>query len=216
MPLQNRVSPDGGIVAVAHRGTMMGNRGGCFHTADQILKHRPFASRQWICCVLDFKGRRRTVMTPGRYTELFFLDEATALAAGHRPCFECRHADARLFAEIWRTRAAMPRRPSAPEMDAVLHGERIDADSFTKVTYSAHVCDLPDYTFVRYRGEPHIVRSGGLRKWRPAGYDRSSLPYPDEPVSVLTPATIVAQLANGYVPKLHSSLSVPSQPAKAR
>ncbi|MEO1188360.1 MAG: hypothetical protein AAFW60_04740, partial [Pseudomonadota bacterium] len=90
MPLQNRVDPFGLIHAVPERGLMMGNRGGCFHTEDKRLKPTHWKTRQWIICVLDFKARRRTLMTEGKYTELFFLDEATALAAGHRPCYECR------------------------------------------------------------------------------------------------------------------------------
>ena len=96
-PLQNRVTPFGEIVALVARGTMMGNRGGCLHDAEGRLGRRRCASRRWICCVLDFKGRHRQVITPGRYMELFFLDEATALAAGHRPCAECSHADYRAF-----------------------------------------------------------------------------------------------------------------------
>ena len=94
MPLQNRVTPTGEIIATTARGTMMGNRGGAFHTAAQTLTHRRWKTKAWICCVIEFKGRHRVVMSPNRYTELFFLDEATALAAGHRPCFECRRADA--------------------------------------------------------------------------------------------------------------------------
>ena len=110
MPLQNRVTPEGEIIATAARGTMMGNRGGCLHRPDKTLGRRRWVTRQWICCELRFRGRHRVVMTPGQYTELFFLDEATALAAGHRPCFECR----------WLTRShlrADGRRPRA-EPDA--------------------------------------------------------------------------------------------------
>ena len=100
MPLQNRVTPEGEIIATPHRGLLMGNRGGAFHLPDQTLGPRRWATRQWIACVLEFKGRHREVMRPNRYTELFFLDEATALAAGHRPCFECRRSDAERFAEL--------------------------------------------------------------------------------------------------------------------
>ena len=105
MPLQNRVTPEGDIIATPARGTMMGNRGGAFHTPEQTLGPRRWRTKAWICCVLEFKGRHRAVMQPNRYTELFFLDEATALAAGHRPCFECRRRDALRFAEAWRARA---------------------------------------------------------------------------------------------------------------
>ena len=124
MPLQNRVTPFGELVAVPARGTLFGNRGGRFHTDARTLTARRWASRQWICCVLDFKGRQRDVW--GRfYTELFFLDEPTALAAGHRPCFECRRKDAEAFAEYWRAARRLRRRPYAFEMDEVLHGERL-------------------------------------------------------------------------------------------
>ncbi len=97
MPLQNRSDPFGALHAVTDRGLLMGNRGGCFHRDDQTLKERRWASRRWIVCVLSFKDRRRKLMQPGLYTEIFFLDEATALASGHRPCFECRRAEAAAF-----------------------------------------------------------------------------------------------------------------------
>ena len=123
MPLQNRVTPFGELLAVPARGTFFGNRGGRFHTDAKTLTARRWASRQWICCVLDFKGRQRDVW--GRfYTELFFLDEPTALAAGHRPCFECRRKDAEAFAEYWRAAHRLRRRPYAFTMDEVLHRER--------------------------------------------------------------------------------------------
>ena len=116
MPLQNRVTPEGEIIATPHRGLMMGNRGGCFHLPDRTLGARRWATRQWIACVLEFKGRHRAaMMQPNRYTELFFLDEATALAAGHRPCFECRRRDAERFRRpCGPRRAAGRRRPGPP------------------------------------------------------------------------------------------------------
>ena len=119
MPLQNRVDPDGNLIAVAARGTLMGNRGGRFHTDDKKLTSRRWVSRQWICCVLDFHGRHRDVWGHS-YTELFFLDEVTALAAGHRPCFECRRKDAQVFAALF------PGGPRAADMDRILHAERLD------------------------------------------------------------------------------------------
>src|SRR6202045_5444043 len=120
MPLQNRVNPFGALFAASARGSFFGNRGGRFHTDAKTLTARRWQSRQWICCVLDFKGRRRDVW--GRfYTELFFLDEPTALAAGHRPCFECRRADAEAFRRAWPSRVP----PRAAEMDATLHSERL-------------------------------------------------------------------------------------------
>src|SRR5262245_57299437 len=101
MPLQNRVTPFGELVAVAERSAWMGNRGGCFHTPDQCLKRRHWAGTRWLVCVLEFRERHREVMSPGLYTELFFLDEATALAAGHRPCRECRREDHERFKTAW-------------------------------------------------------------------------------------------------------------------
>ncbi len=122
MPLQNRVDPFGELFATPARGTLLGNRGGKIHTDDRKLNRRRWASRQWICCVLDFKNRQRDVW--GRYyTELFFLDEVTAFAAGHRPCFECRRKDAERFAALFSGKAE---RASAPAMDKILHAERLD------------------------------------------------------------------------------------------
>jgi hypothetical protein len=124
MPLQNRVSPFGELCAYSDRGLFMGNRGGRFHIDAKMLMRRRWASKQWICCVLDFKGRRRDVW--GRsYTELFFLDEPTAFAAGHRPCFECRRKDAEAFAEKWCEARQLRSPPYAAEMDNVLHAKRL-------------------------------------------------------------------------------------------
>ena len=118
MALQNRVDPFGELIATPARGMFFGNRGGRFHRDDRTLGRRRWASRQWICCVLQFKNRRHDVWGQG-FTDLFFLDEVTALAAGHRPCFECRRADAKEFAEKWARAQSIPV-PRAPEMDMVL------------------------------------------------------------------------------------------------
>src|SRR5215471_4921643 len=139
MPLQNRVDPLGELFATRARGTLFGNRGGKFHRDDKTLGARRWVSRQWICCVLEFKGRQRDVW--GRYyTELFFLDEVTALAAGHRPCFECRRADALTFAAAWGR--ATGHTPSAPQMDTVLHPQRLDGPD--KRLHRRQLADLPD------------------------------------------------------------------------
>ena len=148
MPLQNRVDPFGNLFAAPARGLFMGNRGGRFHTDAKTLTARRWASRQWICCVLDFKGRHRDVW--GRfYTELFFLDEVTALAAGHRPCFECRRQDAVAFAEKWRQAQKLRASPKAGEMDAVLHGERLKGR--LKRLHRRAIDELPDGAFVVWR-----------------------------------------------------------------
>ncbi len=204
MPLQNRVTPDGDIVAVPARGLMMGNRGGPLHNEDKVLRRRRWVSKQWICCVLDFKGRHREVMQPNRYTELFFLDEATALAAGHRPCFECRRQEFLWFASLWGQVAGRDARATAPEMDEVLQAERIDADG-DKVTYPARLPELPSGTFIRLGGRPHVVLGSGLAAWTPDGYIEAAPWAEVDMVDVLTPRTTVAVLAAGFCPGLHPS-----------
>ena len=151
MPLQNRVDPFGEFLATPARGLFMGNRGGRLHTAAKTLTARRWVSRQWICCVLDFRGRRRDVWDRF-YTELFFLDEPTALAAGHRPCFECRRTDALAFAERWCEAQSLHSRPRAGEMDEVLHGERLNGR--TKRRHRLVIDTLPDGAFVCSRGRP--------------------------------------------------------------
>ena len=211
MPLQNRVTPEGEIIATPHRGLMMGNRGGAFHLPDKALGPRRWATKQWIACVLDFKGRHREVMQPNRYTELFFLDEATALAAGHRPCFECRRADADRFAELWAKVHGDPERARAPAMDDMLHAERVDRER-RKITFRARRGDVPSGSFVRYATREgdlagcYLVVGNTLLCWDPAGY--RSLVFPNahaEEVEVLTPPSIVAVLSAGYRPMLHES-----------
>jgi hypothetical protein len=188
----------------------MGNRGGALHLPDRSLGARRWASRQWICCALDFRGRHREVMQPNRYTELFFLDEATALAAGHRPCFECRRADAERFAELWARTRGKARRERAPVMDETLHAERVGARN-AKATYRARRGDVPGGAFVRYARDggsarPCLVVGDNLLAWHPSGYRSLVMPAEiGEEVEVLTPRSIVAVLAAGYRPILHPS-----------
>jgi len=203
MPLQNRVLPDGEIVAIGARGLMMGNRGGALHDANRRLGRRRWVSKQWICCRLAFNDRHRAVMAPNRYTELFFLDEATALAAGHRPCFECRRQEFLWFAALWATAAGKAGRATAGEMDAVLQAERIDATG-RKVVWQAPPDDLPSGTIVRHAGEPHLVLAGWLLPWSPEGYG-TEIPRPEGTIDVLTPRSTVAVLSAGYCPMLHPS-----------
>ena len=169
MPLQNRVDPFGELFAAPARGLFMGNRGGRIHTDDRTLTRRRWASRQWICCVLDFKSRQRDVW--GRYyTELFFLDEVTALAAGHRPCFECRRKDARGFRRMLAAGVqASEARPRADEMDLVLHAERLDGRA--KRLHRRKIDDLPDGAFVALEEGAFAVRGNALLRWTPEGYD---------------------------------------------
>ena len=209
MPLQSRVDPFGELFADRSRGLFMGNRGGRIHTDDQTLTKRRWVSSQWICCRLEFNNRHRTVWGDG-YTELFFLDEVTALAAGHRPCFECRRQDADRFAELWARCFGGEERARAPAMDDQLHAERVDRDR-RKVTYRARRADIPSGAFVRYACEgseakAYLVVGHSLLAWDGGGYSALVLPTAVcEEVEVLTPASIVAVLAAGYRPMLHPS-----------
>lgn len=204
MTLQNRVTPSGDIDAVAARGTMMGNRGGCFHRPDRTLKSRRWASKQWLCCVLSFKDRRRRVFSPGLYTELFFLDEATALAAGHRPCFECRRADAQAFAAAWGAVHSLASPPRAPGMDSVLHAERL-ASAPRLDRARSRLSILPDGVFVRIATGPALVRAGALHAWTHDGYSAAGVADPSLDYEVITPPAIVAVISAGYRPSVHSS-----------
>jgi hypothetical protein len=202
MPLRNRVNPFGELFATPARGLFMGNRGGRFHTDAKGLTTRRWASRQWICCVLDFKNRQRGVW--GRfYTELFFLDEPTALAAGHRPCFECRRADALRFAEAWRQAHRLRARPMAPAMDHVLHAERLAGRA--KRLHQRDMSSLPDGAFIALDGEAFAVRGDALLPWTPTGYDARRKRPRRGLVDVLTPPAILAVLAAGYQPRWHPS-----------
>ncbi|MEY2513172.1 MAG: hypothetical protein QOJ89_530 [bacterium] len=196
MTLQNRVSPFGVFDADPARGTMMGNRG-CLVNADGELVRR-WQVERWITCVLEFKGRmRRPLMAPGHYTELFFLDEATACAAGHRPCHECRRADAERFLAAWAT--VHPRDTRLPEVDARLQRERT-RDAHQRAVYA----ELPDGAIVSLDGRAWLVVDGGLRAWTPAGYtDHRASPV--RPVTVLTPPSTLAAMRAGWRPGVHLS-----------
>jgi len=202
MTLQNRVTPFGELVAVPSRGTFMGNRGGRFHTDAKTLTARRWASRQWICCVLDFKGRQRDVW--GRYyTELFFLDEPTALAAGHRPCFECRRKEAQAFAVKWQEARRLAAPPMAGEMDEVLHAERSQGRS--KRLHRRNIEALPDGAFVVLEEGAFAVRGDALLRWTPKGYEEGRPRPRGITVDVLTPPAILAVLSAGYKAHWHPS-----------
>jgi hypothetical protein len=201
VPLQNRVTPFGELIATPARGALMGNRG-CLHDADRRIR-RPFSVKRWIVCVLEFKGRHRNVMTPGQYTELFFLDEATALAAGHRPCAECQRARYDLFRTHWAGRSRA--RPGADEMDEVLHAERLDARR-GKRTYTEKLSRLPGGAMVAdSSGKAYLIHDGALLHWTPAGYGARLKPPAGERRRVLTPRSIVRALARGYPVEVHPS-----------
>lgn len=167
MPLQNRVSPMSELVAAPGRGLVYGNRG-CLHDASGQIR-RAYATKRWIACLLQFRGRRRvSLMAAGRYTELFFLDEATALAAGHRPCAECRRPDYNELCELW-TRLH-PDQAGADAIDAQLHSERVAHGTSTRRLHGAAFADLPDGTFVLQEDVPCLVLGPRLLAWSPGGY----------------------------------------------
>ncbi|WP_027341305.1 hypothetical protein [Hamadaea tsunoensis] len=201
MPLQNRVTPYGEIVADRGRGLLMGNRG-CLHGSGLTLGASRWRSKLWICCVLDWKGVQRAPMPPGRWTALFFLDEATALAAGHRPCAYCRRGAYLAYATAWQAHSGLAERPRATEMDTVLHASRVDSRTRRQRTWPSTVDALPDGTMVDYEGAPALVLDGGLRPWAFAGYGPPVRP-PAGLVEVLTPPASVGALAAGYRPLLH-------------
>ncbi|MDD2499604.1 MAG: hypothetical protein PHN92_02160 [Geobacter sp.] len=205
MPLQNRVMPDGKIIATAARGTLMGNRG-ILHNRDQQLV-KLFSHKSWVSCQLDFKGRKRKLMQPGNYTELFFLDEATALSAGHRPCGECQRERFSEFKSIWidanGSRCGMSN-PTIAQIDAVLHAERIDR-SRSKVTYLQKRSELPNGAFFFHDGSCWLVWQEQCLKWSEKGYTEVTAMPPDQPLSVLTPRSIVECYRHGFVPRVHSS-----------
>jgi hypothetical protein len=194
-PHRNRVDPFGEIVATPHRGTLMGNRG-VIHAGDGTIV-RAGQVKRWSACRLEFKDRHREILQPRRWTELFFLDEATAIAAGHRPCAECRRADYRRWQAAWE--AAGLGATNADSMDAVLHADR------TGPRASAPLSSLPPGAMVLARGRPWLVDGGELAEWSFGGYGERRRAGRG-PVEVLTPASAVAVLAEGYEPQLHQSL----------
>jgi hypothetical protein len=209
VPLQNRVDPFGELFATPARGLFFGNRGGRFHTDDQKLTKRRWASRQWICCVLEFKNRQRDVW--GRYyTEIFFLDEVTALAAGHRPCFECRRRDAEAFAGAWQQAFKLAWPPRADAMDLVLQAERLNGRA--KRLHRRKIDGLPDGAFVALEEGAWAVRGNALLRWTPNGYDTSKRRPRGTMVGLLTPPAIVSVLAAGYRPRWHPSADATSSP----
>ena len=204
-PLQNRVTPLGELIADPARGLVYGNRG-CLHDANGRIRRR-YNGKRWIACRMEFRGWHRSpLMQPGRFTELFFLDEATAFAAGHRPCALCRHEDYRRFVEIWRE--LHPGQVGADAMDAQLHAERVDLSTRGQRHHQAVFDDLPDGAFVLRDGAPWIILCKELLRWTPGGYV-GRVPRPAGIAStVITPPSLAAVLRSGWqpiVPLLHPS-----------
>ena len=198
MPLQNRVQPTGEIVAHPARGLFVGNRGR-IHRDDRTLGGRRWTTHGWVTCLLSFRGRQREVMGRG-WTELFFLDEAVALAAGHRPCAECRRADYRRFQDAWR--AAHRQAPAAPAMNARLHADRVERGSRAQQRHVDRLGNMPDGTFVLWRDGAALVAAGRLHPFAPGGYGAGQAADLDSRLTVLTPRCTVAVLHAGYRPLL--------------
>jgi hypothetical protein len=206
--LQNRVDPWGRLHAVAARGAWMGNRGILHDATKRIVA--AWRSRRWITCVLSFRGRHREVFTPGRYSELFFLDEATSLAAGHRPCAECRRTRYGEFVAAWAgDRAGDARRGAhgAEEIDRALHAERLEPGG-GKRTHEAVLSSLPSGAMVDLDGHAYLCWKGRLWPWTFAGYGPSAEMPGSIHARVLTPVSIVGAIRAGFVPQVHDSACI--------
>jgi len=205
VPRQNRVTPLGDLIVSGERGLVYGNRG-CLHDKSGAIRRR-YATKRWIACRLQFRDRRRTrLMAPGRYTELFFLDEATALAAGHRPCAECRRADYSRLTEIWSE--LHPGRLGADAIDDQLHTERLVANSGDRRLHELPYASLPDGTFVLHGGVPCLVLAEGLLPWSAGGYRKPQRRPAHGLATLITPPSLVAILQLDWaplVPLLHPS-----------
>ncbi len=203
MPLQNRVTPFGDVVALPGRGLVMGNRGVLHDDERQLV--RSWQVRRWIACRIAFRGRRRIIMRPRSYTELFFLDEATAFSAGHRPCAECRNGDYKRFHALWEQCFGAP--VSADIIDTALHAERFAGHA--KRTYRADLSALPCGTFIAIDGIPLLVWDDGLQIWSGSGYQEARPRPKFGDVEVLTPPSIVKIFAAGYRPFVHPTSIAP-------
>ncbi|HSB68976.1 MAG TPA: hypothetical protein VLT62_06565 [Candidatus Methylomirabilis sp.] len=207
MPRRNRVTPFSELVSTPARGTLMGNRG-CLHNRLGEIR-RLYLGKRWILCLLDFKNRRRSPMTPGQYTELSFLDEATGLAAGHRPCAECQRERFDLFRMAW-ARAnpvlAGAERPAATVIDDILHQERLSTGGKQR-SHPAEIGSLPDGSLVSCDGDPgaFLVRQGELLRWSPFGYAHAIRRPASVMVRVLTPPSVVRTLTTGFRAGIHPS-----------
>jgi hypothetical protein len=204
MPLQNRVTPTGNIIAIPQRGLYTGNRGIIHDPATKTLLKKRWSTPAWLICVLDFRGRRRKVMDGRSWTELFFLDEATAFAAGHRPCFYCRREDANRFRAAWEAGNGVED-VLAPDIDAVLHRERL-ASGKRLHPLPMKIEKLPDGTMVQAGDDSFLIVGGRALKWSPAGYTRTTRALDD--AKLLTPPSTVRAFAAGYRPMLHPSADV--------
>ena len=202
MPLQNRVTPTGDIIATPHRGLLTGNRGIIHDPATKTLLKKRWSSPAWITCVCEFRGWRRKVMGGRSWTELFFLDEATAFAAGHRPCFFCRRDDAKRFRAAWEEGNGV-RGVRAREMDAVLHRERLDRGKKRLHPLPMPVAQLPDGAMVHKGEESFLIVQGRALQWSMGGYSEAECTIDN--AQLLTPPSTLRALNAGYRPVLHPS-----------
>ena len=204
MPLQNRVTPFGDIVAIAQRGTFIGNRGIIHDPVTRTLLGRRWTTKAWPVCLLRYKGRRREVMRRRSWTELFFLDEAVALAAGHRPCFYCRRADAEAFRAAW-AKGRREALPLAPEMDAVLHAERLDRGRKRVHAIPGPADELPDGAVIAAADTAYTLVRGRAFRWIEQGYG----PAQEIPrgAGLLTPPSTLRAMRAGYRPLLHPDIA---------
>jgi hypothetical protein len=209
VPLQNRVTPFGEIVAIAQRGTFIGNRGIIHDPATKTLLGRRWTTKAWLVCALDFDDRRREVMARRSWTELFFLDEAIALAAGHRPCFYCRRGAAQAFRAAWAL-ATGAAAPTAPVIDAVLHAERLERRRKRVHPIPGPVGELPDGTVIAAAGSAYTLARGRAFRWTEHGYQAvHAFPRAD---GLLTPPSTLRAIRTGYRPVLHPDLLSDQRP----
>jgi hypothetical protein len=204
MPLQNRVTPFGDIVAIDLRGMFTGNRGIIHDVASKTLLKRRWSNKAWITCSLYDRGRWREVMGQRSWTELFFLDEAVALAAGHRPCFACRRASAEAFRAAWAKSRAMSVPPSAPIMDSILHNERLDGRRKRIHPLPMPIAELPDGAVVVRDDVAFTMANGRAYRWSEQGYGSAQRLSRAE--GLLTPPSTLNAMRNGYRPLLHPAI----------
>lgn len=206
MPLQNKVDPWGNLVAVKARGEYLGNRGILHDKEKNILK--PWAHKKWVICELSFKGIKRRLFSDNKYSELFFLDEATALAAGHKPCAHCRRSRYSEFKELWRQANGLSEFESlsSEQMDSQLHKERVSSER-TKKTFEASYGSLPDGTFIELNNGAHLVWENNIYRWSYQGYSRGEDSIAkNQLVKVITPKTIVRMYSSGFKPFVHKTI----------
>lgn len=195
MPHQNRINPYKEICFSSHRGGLMGNRGHLHNERQEIIRN--FQLKRWIICVLDFKERKRTIMQKGRYTELFFWDEATALAAGHRPCAECQRDKFNIFKSLW-AKANDLETTTTQQMDEFLHKERTVRDKTV-----VRLADIPDGSFIEYDTQPFLKYRDKIYEWGFCGYKDGIHIGSEESVLLLTPLSIVKTISAGYLPQIN-------------